>query len=129
MTSQTDRMTPEDVHRFVEEFLKEKNVERSAATKLYVAVDEISTNILQYSGAKTMEVTCNALADKVEITFADDGIPYNPLIREDPDITLSAEERSIGGLGIFMVKKIMDTVEYENRDGRNLLTVTKNFKI
>lgn len=128
MTSQTDRMTPEDVHRFVEEFLKEKNVQRSAATKLFVATDEISTNILQYSGAKTMDVTCNALADRIEISFADDGIPYNPLEREDPDITLSAEERSIGGLGIFMVKKIMDNVEYENRDGRNILTVTKSIK-
>lgn len=128
MTSQADRMTPEDVHRFVEEFLQEKNVERSAATKLFVAVDEISTNILQYSGAKTVEVTCNASADKIALTFADDGIAYNPLEREDPDITLSAEERAIGGLGIFMVKKIMDSVEYEHRDGRNLLTVTKNTK-
>lgn len=91
-------------------------------------MDEISTNILQYSGARTMELRCVASADEITITFADDGIPYNPLEREDPDITLSAEERAIGGLGIFMVKKIMDTVEYAYRDGKNLLTVTKNIK-
>ena len=61
------------------------------------------------------------------ITFRDQGIPYNPLEKEDPDVTLSAEERQIGGLGIFLVKKMMDDVHYEYRDGFNVLTVMKKF--
>ena len=124
----TEDITPEDVRQFVEGLLTKKEVEHSAATKLYVAVDELVTNILHYSGAKTLDVTCTVSDEAASITFSDDGIPYNPLEREDPDITLSAEERSIGGLGIYMVKKTMDAMEYEYRDGRNVLTVTKNTK-
>ena len=62
----------------------------------------------------------------VVITFIDGGTPYNPLEKEDPDITLSAEEREIGGLGIFMVKKSMDSIDYEYKDGQNILRITKN---
>ena len=126
LNARTDNVTPEDVRQFVEGVLTAKNVEHSAATKLYVAVDEIVTNILQYSGAQSLDITCSANDEKAVITFSDDGIPYNPLEREDPDVTLSAEERKIGGLGIYMVKKTMDAVEYESRDGRNILTITKN---
>ena len=60
------------------------------------------------------------------ITFTDGGIPFNPLQKEDPDVTLSAEERKIGGLGIYMTKKSMDNVRYEYRDGKNILTLVKN---
>ena len=61
------------------------------------------------------------------ITFEDTGIPYDPLAKEDPDITLSAAERQIGGLGIFMVKKSMDDMRYERRDDKNILTIVKKF--
>jgi anti-sigma regulatory factor (Ser/Thr protein kinase) len=61
----------------------------------------------------------------VDITFIDNGIPYDPLAKADPDVTLSAEERQIGGLGIFMVKKSMDDVKYEYLDGHNILTLKK----
>ena len=61
----------------------------------------------------------------VTIRFMDRGKPFNPLAKEDPDLTLSAEERSIGGLGIFLTKKFMDSVEYEFKDGMNCLTITK----
>ena len=60
------------------------------------------------------------------IQFLDNGKPYNPLEKEDPDVTLSAEERSIGGLGIFMVKKSMDSLDYEYQDGKNILTIKKS---
>ena len=59
------------------------------------------------------------------ITFIDSGIPYNPLEKEDPDVTLSAEEREIGGLGIFLVRKTMDAMEYARQDGHNVLTIRK----
>ena len=62
----------------------------------------------------------------VSITFIDRGIPYDPLKKKDPDVTLTAEERDIGGLGIFMTKKIMDDVAYEYRDEKNILTLKKN---
>ena len=61
----------------------------------------------------------------VKITFTDRGVPYDPLAKEDPDITLSAEEREIGGLGIFMVKKSMEDMHYEYKDGQNILTIEK----
>ena len=62
----------------------------------------------------------------VTMTFIDNGKPYDPLAKEDPDVTLSAEERAIGGLGIFMTKKAMDLITYEYKDGRNILTLRKN---
>ena len=60
------------------------------------------------------------------ITFIDGGMPYDPLAKEDPDVTMPAEDRQIGGLGVFMVKKTMDDVAYEYRDGQNILTLKKN---
>ena len=62
----------------------------------------------------------------VTITFMDHGKPYDPLSRSDPDVTLSAEEREIGGLGVFITKKVTDEVVYEYRDGQNILTLRKN---
>ena len=63
---------------------------------------------------------------EVVITFIDNGVPYDPLSREDPDTTLSAEERDIGGLGIFLVKKNMDEVAYEYKNGQNILRIRKD---
>jgi len=64
----------------------------------------------------------------VAITFVDSGIPFNPLAQEDPDVHLSAEERAIGGLGIYMAKKTMDDVQYAYRDGHNVLMLIKHLK-
>ena len=61
------------------------------------------------------------------ITFIDNGIPYDPLAKADPDITLSSEERDVGGLGIYMVKKTMDDISYEYKDGQNILRIIKKF--
>lgn len=96
-----------------------------------IAVEEIFVNISHYAynpevGPATIraEVVDNPLS--VTLTFVDKGMPYDPLAKDDPDITLSAEERQIGGLGIFMVKKSMDHVDYEYKDGQNILTIKKN---
>ena len=70
--------------------------------------------------------TFNLWPFSFEITFIDKGIPYDPLAKPDPDVTLSAAEREIGGLGIFMVKQTMDAVEYEYKDGSNILPLVKN---
>lgn len=95
-----------------------------------VAVDELFGNIAQYAynpdvGPATVrvEVTEDPLA--VVITFVDHGVPYDPLSRQDPDIHLSAEEREIGGLGVFLVKRTMDDITYEYKNGQNILRIRK----
>ena len=98
--------------------------------QIEIAVEEIYVNIVHYAynpsvGKATIrcEVTDNPM--QVMIQVLDSGIPFDPLAKEDADITLSADERDIGGLGIFMVKQSMDEVNYEYKDGKNVLTIKK----
>ena len=102
-----------------------------AQLQIAVAIDEIFGNIANYAyrpGVGDATVRFEAAEDPrcVRITFLDRGTPYDPLTHEDPDITLSAEDRPVGGLGIFMVKKTMDDLTYEYADGQNILTIQKN---
>lgn len=90
-----------------------------------LAVEEIFVNIAHYSGSAEACVNCSFENDKLEVTFSDSGVPFNPLAKPDPDITLNAEEREIGGLGIYLTKKFMDTVSYEYKDGMNCLRIIK----
>ena len=91
-----------------------------------LAVEEIFVNIAHYSGADEAIINCSFENDKIEITFSDSGVPFNPLAKPDPDLTLNAEEREIGGLGIYLTKKFMDTVSYEYKDGMNCLRIIKS---
>ncbi len=96
-----------------------------------IAIDELFGNIAYYAynpdvGAATVRVELKDDPLAVVITFIDNGVPYDPLKKADPDTSLTAEERDIGGLGIYMVKKSMDSVDYEYKDGQNILTITKN---
>ncbi len=99
--------------------------------QLQIVLDEIISNIARYAykgtetGDLTVTLEVGGEPPVASVTFIDEGRPYDPLAKEDPDITLSADEREIGGLGIFMVKKTMDSMTYERRDNRNVLTVTK----
>src|SRR5574344_2775698 len=104
----------------------------SPKTKMAIelSVDELFVNIASYAynpepGKATIRVEMDKDAPILQITFSDKGVPYNPLEKRDPDITLSAEERNIGGLGIFLAKKKMDEISYEYKDGQNLLTIKK----
>jgi anti-sigma regulatory factor (Ser/Thr protein kinase) len=90
---------------------------------LKVVADEIYSNIVYYSGAKTADILFKNDDDKLTLVFADDGKPYNPLEAEEPDITAGIEERKIGGLGLFMVKKMAESVCYEYTAGKNQMTV------
>ena len=97
-----------------------------------VAVDELFGNIAHYAygtgtGPVTVRVETLTEPPGARITFIDQGVPYDPLAKEDPDVTLSAKERKIGGLGIFLVKKSMDDVAYEYKDGQNILRIRKNY--
>ena len=121
----------EAVTDFVNEQLEALDCPMKAQMQIDIAIDELFGNIAHYAytpdvGDATVrvEVIDNPLA--VVITFIDNGVPYDPLAKADPDITLSAEEREIGGLGIFMVKKTMDDITYEYKDGQNILRIRKN---
>ncbi len=110
---------------FVEQELETAGVPMKIITWMNIAVDEIVSNIARYSGANNATLGVSVGDGRVTLRFADNGRPYDPTGKPDPDTTLSLEEREIGGLGIFMVKKSMDTVEYEYHDGLNILTLTK----
>lgn len=120
----------ETVTDFVNEQLESLDCPPKAQMQIDIAIDELFGNIAHYAynpeiGSATVrvEVTEDPLA--VVITFIDNGVPYDPLAKEDPDVTLSAEERGIGGLGIYMVKKTMDEITYEYKDGQNILSIKK----
>ena len=116
----------DQVTDFIDNHLSEGGVSNKLIFKVNMAIDEIYSNIARYSGATEARVGCNVSENKVSLRFVDNGSPYDPTVKEDPDTTLSAEEREIGGLGIYMVKKIMDEISYEYKDGRNILILEKN---
>ena len=120
----------EVVTNFVNEQLEALDCPMKAQMQIDIAIDELFGNIALYAynpeiGQATVrvEVTEDPLA--VVITFIDNGVPYDPLAKADPDTTLSAEEREIGGLGIYMVKKSMDEITYDYKDGQNILKIKK----
>lgn len=115
---------------FVDERLEEMNCPVKAQMQIDIVIDELCSNVARYAysdktGKVTVSVDTVDKPMKVWLTFTDEGVPYNPLAKEDPDITLSAEERKLGGLGIYMVKKMMDEFRYEYKDGKNIVTVCK----
>ena len=115
---------------FVDETLEEAMCPMKAQMQVDVAVEEIFVNIASYAyapgvGSVTIRVEIPENPRTVVITFIDRGVPYDPLAKADPDVTLSAEERGIGGLGIFMVKKSMDDMVYEYKNGQNVLSIKK----
>ena len=115
---------------FIDAILDENDCPMKTKLQIDIAVEEIFVNIANYAYVSgTGEATvCAAVEDReVTITLTDSGTPFNPLLKEDPDITLSAEERDIGGLGILMTKKSMDSVSYEYKDQQNTLTLKKKF--
>jgi anti-sigma regulatory factor (Ser/Thr protein kinase) len=128
-----------NIMAFVEGELEAMDCALKQQVQITVAVEEIFVNIAHYAYAKLdenqkpipdtgtgpMTLYFESKDGKVYLTFEDAGIPYNPLEKEDPDVTMSAEDREIGGLGIFMVKKSMDEVKYKHEKGKNLLTLVK----
>ena len=120
----------ETVTDFVNDLLCEYDCPMKAQMQIDVAIDELFSNIANYAynpeiGNATVRVEVTDDPITVVITFIDSGVPYDPLKHEDPDTTLSADERGIGGLGIFMVKKTMDDVKYKYENGKNILTIQK----
>lgn len=118
------------VLEFVEGELEALNCSMKVITQIDIAVEEIFVNIASYAynpeiGPATIRVEIAEEPIAVIISFIDKGVPYDPLAKPDPDVNLPLMERQIGGLGIFMVKKTMDDVSYEYKNGQNILTIKK----
>ena len=119
-----------EVQSFIGACLEKVNCPAKAQMQMELAAEEIFVNIANYAyapdkGRAVVRVEVSDDPVTVTLTFIDQGIPYDPLKRKEPDVTLPAEEREIGGLGIFLTKKTMDYVSYEYRDGQNILTLKK----
>ncbi len=129
-----DEATIDDVTtvtEFIESELEKIGCPMKTIIQINIAIDEMFSNIVKYGypdapGPVNVRFIGKEGSPSVYIRFEDEGIPYNPLTKEDPDITLSAEERNIGGLGIFMVKKTMDDIKYKYEEGKNILTIRKD---
>ncbi len=109
----------------VESFFTEHSMDFSAVIKMNIAIDEIFSNIVKFSGATYVLVTCEVHEGMAVLRFEDDGIPFDPTKKNDADTSLSLEDRPIGGMGILMVKKSMDFMEYEYKASKNILTLKK----
>ena len=118
---------------FANRCLKRADCPEKARSETELAVEEIFVNIAEYAyapgtGKAALRIETDLKDHTAVLTFTDRGIPYDPLTNQDPDVTLTAEERRIGGLGIFMTKKLMDELHYEYKDGCNILTMKKVLK-
>jgi anti-sigma regulatory factor (Ser/Thr protein kinase) len=116
----------------LEEMLDDREFSPKSMMQMHVAIEELFVNIAHYAypedapGKADIDMDIDS-DNVVTMVFRDSGQPYNPLAKEDPDVTLSAEERDIGGLGIFMAKKSLDSMEYEYINNQNVLTIKKKF--
>lgn len=114
------------------EYMEKAGCPMDKQTAFEICAEEIFVNIAHYAyggeGCGKAYIMTQTDSNSISVCFRDKGMPYNPLEREDPDTELSAEERPIGGLGIFMVKTMMDEVSYEYKEGFNCLTMTMTWK-
>ena len=133
MKELTLETTIENVDKVIEFINKELDVFgciNKTKMEVNVAADEIFANIVNYAyknkvGKATIKIELKDNPKAIVITFIDNGTPFNPLEKEDPNVSLTAEERNIGGLGIYIVKKSMDKVEYDYKDNQNIFKITK----
>ena len=128
LTAEVDRL--DEVIDFIQEELERHDVPMKLVMQIDIAVEELFVNIAKYAyhpgvGDVTICVDVEPQPPCIVIRFADSGVPYNPLAKQDPDVTLGIEEREIGGLGIYIVKKSMDEVNYSYENGQNILTIRK----
>ena len=122
----------DEVMGFLDSYLEENGCGMKEQMQLDVALEEMFVNVAHYAyapdkGEVTIEIIPAENPTGVIVSLTDSGIPYDPLAKEDPDVSLPASERQIGGLGIFMVKKSMDEVFYERKDDKNIFKMRKNF--
>ncbi len=122
-----------EVTEFIDQQLEAADCPMRTQMQIELAVEEIFVNIANYAyapgtGSATIRMSVAGEPPVAEMTFIDSGVQYDPLAKEDPDITLSAKDRNIGGLGIFLTKKTMDELSYEYREGKNIFTMKKSLR-
>ena len=125
-----DKKDVDQMLAFAEEELEQPECPPKAMMQLTVAIEEVFVNVAHYAypdeeGQVSFGIAFDSESRSITFRIADKGIAFNPLEKPDPDITLSAEEREIGGLGIFICKKTMDEIGYARENGENILTMTK----
>ena len=121
-----------EVTEFVTASLEERDCSMKIVMQMELVIEEIFVNVASYayapdSGLVTVQKSFDDEPRALNLTFIDSGKPYNPLEHKDPDTSLGVDEREIGGLGIFLVKKNVDVINYARRDGQNILSVKKFF--
>lgn len=114
------------VQSFVEETFTEYDIPGKVIRMFLIASDEIFSNVCRHSGAGKVTVECSVKAGKAVLAFEDDGVEFNPLKRPNPDVGEPLEKRKVGGLGIYMVRELMDEMAYERMGGKNRLTMVKH---
>ncbi len=122
-----------DMLGFVEAELEKADCPMKIQTAVCVAMEEVFVNIAHYAypngeGKAKIAIAVDKETNTAKFVVSDSGIPFDPLTQTDPDVTLSAEQREVGGLGIFIIKKTMDSVSYARENGENRLTMTKDLK-
>ena len=125
----SDRAELEKLEGFTADFAQKAGLSDKDLFALQIIVEELVTNVIDYGGVPAGEhavrVDLSAQDGELVVHLVDRGKEYNPLLREDPDVTLPAEQRPIGGLGVHFCKKLTEAQEYERRDGCNVLTLRK----
>jgi len=130
MTFKADVGELDKLMTLLEEQLSQVDCPMRVVMQFQVAAEEAFVNVAHYAyapGEGNVDILLDVQAHRASLTLVDSGKPYNPLERAEPDVTLSAEDRPIGGLGIYMIRKSMDDVSYVYRDGKNMLTMMKTF--
>ena len=127
ITNQRDQI--DNVRKFFDDYSKENKLTEKTVHDIQMALDELLTNIVNYgyedSDEHKIDVRFGINDDAVRVEIIDDSKPYNILEQESPDISLSVEDKPIGGLGIFLIKKLMSNVDYYTKEGKNHLVMTK----
>ena len=122
-----------EITGWVDQLLTKAGCTVKARRQIDVALDEILSNIARYAypekeGSMTVEIDMDEETGMLSLTFRDEGVPFDPLAKEEPDVTLGVRERAVGGLGIFLVKKMMDEVIYRREGKQNILSLHKKVK-
>ena len=139
MTSKHSLTLPNDIetipqlNEFIDTVAEEIGLDMSLTMSLNLAIEEAVVNVMEYAYPEGEQgnVDIEVSADERWLTFiiSDNGIPFDPTTQEDADTTLSADERPIGGLGIFLVRQLMDSINYQRENGKNILTLSKKMEI
>ena len=111
--------------------IDDAGIDKKMLFQLRLACEEVIVNIINYAypdSKGSMEISYDINDNELVIVISDSGVPFNPIKKEEPDLNIPLEERKIGGLGIFLVRNIMDQVEYQRDNGRNILTMRKTLK-